>query len=408
MQVYLVGGAVRDKLLNYPYKDCDYVVVGSTAEEMLALGYKQVGADFPVFLHPKTREEYALARTERKSGSGYKGFEVSATWDVTLEQDLLRRDLTINAMAESENGLIDPYGGATDIKNKLLRHVSPAFKEDPLRVLRVARFAARYAHLGFSVAVETLNLMREMAESGELSELVAERVWTEINRALTERTPDAFFQILRDCGALGVILPEVDRLFGVPQPELHHPEVDTGVHTLMVLQQAALLSVKPEVRFAALMHDLGKGLTPKEHWPKHHGHEEKGVGAIKQLCKRLAVPNVYADLAQKVAKYHTHCHRAFELKPSTLLKTLEAIDTFRQPEKLDMYLLACEADSRGRTGFENKLYPQSEYMQKAFEAAKQVNAAVFVEQGITGKQVGEEVTKERIRVMQLLKEELGI
>jgi tRNA nucleotidyltransferase (CCA-adding enzyme) len=408
MQVYLVGGAVRDKLLNYSYKDCDYVVVGSTAEEMLAKGYKQVGVDFPVFLHPETREEYALARTERKSGVGYKGFEVFAEPSVTLEQDLLRRDLTINAMAESVEGIIDPYGGQTDLKKKLLRHVSPAFKEDPLRVLRVARFAARFAHLGFQVADETLDMMRAMVSSGELNALVAERVWSEISRALAEQTPERFFQVLRDCGALAIIFPEVDRLFGVPQPELHHPEVDTGIHTFMVLQQAAALSTKPEVRFASLMHDLGKGLTPKEYWPKHHGHEEKGVGEIKKLCKRLAVPNVYADLAQKVAKYHTHCHRAFELKPSTLLKTIEALDAFRQPEKLDMFVLACKADSRGRTGFENNDYPQAEYVLNAFKAAKQVNVSKFVEQGMTGKQIKEALSEARMKAIEALKNELDV
>jgi len=404
MKVYLVGGAVRDELLGYPIVDRDYVVTGSTVEQMMQLGYQQVGADFPVFIHPETKQEYALARTERKSGQGYKGFEVFSSPQVTLEEDLKRRDLTINAMAKDENGIVDPYGGLADLKNKILRHVSPAFSEDPLRVLRVARFAARYKHLGFKIAPETLSLMQEMVLAGELSSLVAERQWSEISRALGEQAPAYFFQVLRDCDALAVIMPELDKLFGVPQPEQHHPEIDSGVHTLLVLEQAALLSKKPEIRFAALLHDVGKGLTAKEFWPSHHGHEAKGVALIKAMVKRIAVPNTYLDLAVKVAKYHGQCHRAFELKASTLLKLLMAIDAFRQSEKLADFLLACEADARGRRGFENSQYPQAAYVNEAFLAAKAVATKELVEKGFQGAEMGKEIAKARVRAIQLVKD----
>ncbi len=394
-----MGGAVRDELLGYPFKDRDYVVVGATVEEMLQHGFTPVGKDFPVFIHPKTKAEYALARTERKSGIGYKGFEIYASPDISLEQDLQRRDLTINAMAKDENGLVDPYGGQTDLEARVLRHVSPHFKEDPLRVLRVARFAARYAHLGFSVADETMSLMQEMADSGELTALMPERVWREISRSLEEQSPDVFFDILRQCGALAVILPELDALFGVPQPEKHHPEIDTGVHTMMVLQQAALLSTSPVVRFAALTHDLGKGLTDKAYWPSHHGHEKKGLVLLKKLITRLRVPNEYADLAVKVMEFHTHCHRVLELKARTLLSVLESLGAFRQAEKLDDFLLACEADSKGRLGLEENAYPQADWIRRVYQATGLVNAAEFIQQGLVGKQIGEAISAKRIQVI---------
>jgi len=399
LKIYLVGGAVRDQLLGYPFKDKDYVVVGSTVADMLHQGFTAVGKDFPVFIHPETKAEYALARTERKSGVGYTGFDIYASPDVTLEQDLQRRDLTINAMAQSADGLVDPYGGAEDLKAKVLRHVSPHFKEDPLRVLRVARFAARFAHLGFSVAPETMVLMRDMVGSGELVELVAERIWQEINRALSEKSPEVFFDVLRQCGALEVVLPEIDALFGVPQPKKYHPEIDTGIHTMMVLQQAALLSKSSVVRFAALTHDLGKALTPSKYWPSHHGHETKGLPALKQLADRLRVPNEYVDLAEKVMEFHTHCHCAFELKPETLLRLLESLGAFRQPEKLNNYLQACEADSRGRPGYEKLDYPQVNLIKQAYVVANEVTAAEFIEAGLTGKPIADAMRKKRVEMI---------
>jgi len=405
MKIYLVGGAVRDQLLGYPYKDKDYVVVGASVDEMLEQGYAPVGKDFPVFLHPKTKAEYALARTERKSGVGYKGFEVFASPDVTLEEDLQRRDLTINAMAQSKKGLVDPYGGMDDLNARVLRHVSPNFNEDPLRVLRVARFAARYAHLGFSIAPETLVLMREMTAAGELTSLTAERVWQETQGALAEDSPDVFFEVLRQCGALAVILPELDALFGVPQPEKHHPEIDTGVHSLMVLQQAARLSNSTVVRFAALTHDLGKGLTPAKYWPSHHGHEKKGLSALKKLAKRVRVPNDHLGLAEKVMEFHTHCHRVLELKASTVQTLLESIGAFRQVEKLDGFLLACEADSRGRLGLEGNDYPQAAWLKTAYLVANKVNAKEFIEQGFSGAEIGKAISNKRIEAIRLLKEE---
>jgi tRNA nucleotidyltransferase (CCA-adding enzyme) len=399
MKIYLVGGAVRDQLLGVPFKDRDYVVVGSTVDEMLKNGFTPVGKDFPVFLHPSTKDEYALARTERKSGLGYKGFEIYASPDVTLEQDLQRRDLTINAMAQNEKGLVDPYSGKADLEAKVLRHVSANFQEDPLRVLRVARFAARYAHLGFTVAPETMALMQGMTKSGELTALIAERVWQEISRALSEQSPEVFFEVLRKCGALAVILPEVDAMFGVPQPAIHHPEIDTGVHTMMVLQQAVVLSKNSVVRFAALTHDLGKALTPAEFWPQHRGHEKKGLAALKKLTSRLRVPNEYIDLAQKVMQFHTHCHRALELKPSTLLKLLDSLGAFRQEEKLDNFLLACEADSKGRLGLEKSLYPQADWIKQAFLAANEVNASEFVDQGLVGQEIGVAINNKRLEMI---------
>lgn len=396
MEIYLVGGAVRDKLLGLPVKDRDWVVVGATPEAMTALGYKIVGADFPVFLHPETKEEYALARTERKSGQGYKGFTVYAGPDVTLEQDLARRDLTINAMAEDATGrLIDLFDGAADLKRGILRHVAPAFAEDPLRVLRVARFAARF---GYPVAHETLTLMRTLVDAGEMETLVAERVWSEIERALGEKQPVRFFEVLRECGALQRLLPELDALFGVPQPPEHHPEIDTGVHTLKVLAQATRLSPDARVRFAALLHDLGKGTTPPEEWPKHRGHEERSVDLVRAVCQRLRTPNEYRDLALLVARYHLHCNRAAELRDATLLETLEALDAFRRPERVEAFLLACEADFRGRTGYEDRPFPQADIFRRAFAVARVVDAAVIAT-GQSGPQVGEAIRQARIEAV---------
>jgi tRNA nucleotidyltransferase (CCA-adding enzyme) len=396
MEIYLVGGAVRDRLLGLPVQDRDYVVVGATPEDMTARGFKMVGADFPVFLHPETKEEYALARTERKSGRGYKGFTVYAGPEVTLEDDLRRRDLTINAMAEDAGGrLIDPFGGARDLKAGILRHVSAAFVEDPLRVLRVARFAARF---GFSVAHETLALMREIAARGELETLVAERVWSELERALAEKQPRRFFEVLRECDALGRILPEIDALFGVPQPPEHHPEIDTGVHTLLVLDQAVRLSADPRVRFAALTHDLGKGTTPPDEWPKHHAHEERSADLVRALCRRLRAPNEYRDLAVLVARYHGHCHKAAELRTATLLDTLEAIDAFRRPERIELFVLACEADFRGRPGYEARAFPQADLFRAAYAAARGIDTAAYAA-GKTGPAAGEAIRQARLAAM---------
>ena len=397
MKTYLVGGAVRDKLLGLPVQDRDYVVVGSTPDEMVAKGFKPVGADFPVFLHPETKEEYALARTERKSGHGYKGFKVYAAPDVTLEDDLQRRDITINAMAEDEQGrLIDPFKGAEDLRNGVLRHVSPAFAEDPVRILRVARFAARFAKWGFHVAHGTNKLMREMVESGEVDHLVPERVWTELDRALGEDRPSRFFEALRGCGALARLFPEIDALFGVPQPEKHHPEVDTGVHIMLVLDAAAKLSPDTRVRFAALMHDLGKGNTPKAEWPQHIGHEARGVELVKNFCQRFRVPNEHRDLAVLTARYHAHCHRIAELRPATVVDTLEGLDGFRRPERVEQFIVACESDFRGRTGSEDKPYPQAELFRRTFEAARAVDAAAVAAQGGKGPDIGARVREARI------------
>jgi len=379
MKIYLVGGAVRDALLGIGKADRDYVVVGATVQEMLALGYQQVGRDFPVFLHPQSREEHALARTERKTGPGHTGFSFVADPTVTLEEDLARRDLTINAMARADDGsLIDPFNGSNDLEQRILRHVSPAFSEDPLRVLRVARFAARFAHLGFTIADSTMALMTQMSASGELDHLVAERVWTEMEKAMRERSPAVFVQVLRDCGALRVILPEVDALFGVPQPEQYHPEVDSGVHTLMCVEQAAALSDDPVVRFATLVHDVGKALTPKDNWPHHYGHEHLGIQAVAALCQRLRVPKKYATIARLASEYHTHCHRVAELRPVTILRLLESLDAFRRPEQMAQFLLVCEADARGRTGFEQRSYPQADILRSALQAATEVDVAALL------------------------------
>jgi len=390
MKIYLVGGAVRDKLLGLTPKEKDWVVVGATPQQMLEKGFKQVGKDFPVFLHPKTHEEYALARTERKTGPGYKGFQFNVDDTVTLEQDLLRRDLTINAIAEDEQGnIVDPYNGTQHIKQRILRHVSDAFNEDPVRILRVARFAARFAQLDFKVAETTIALMKSMVDSGEVNALVAERVWKELESALATDTPQQFFLVLRSCGALQKLFPEIDALFGVPQPEQHHPEIDTGIHTMMVLEQAARLSRDTVTRFAALTHDLGKGTTPKQQWPKHVNHEENGVPLIESMCNRIRVPNEYRDLAILVSRYHLHCHRANELKATTLLKLLKDIDAFRKPQRFEQFLMACEADARGRTGFENKSYSQSDILRTAFNAAKQVDTAQLAQTDLKGKQIAD-------------------
>lgn len=407
MEIYLVGGAVRDKLLDLPVKDRDYVVVGATPEEMEAKGFKPVGADFPVFLHPDTKEEYALARTERKSGKGYKGFTVYAEPDVTLEDDLSRRDLTINAMAETEDGkLIDPYDGQKDLRNGFLRHVSPAFAEDPVRILRVARFVARFHKWGFRVAHSTHRLMKEMVQEGELDHLVPERVWAELESALREAAPSRFFEVLRACGALKKLFPEIDALYGVPQPETHHPEVDTGVHCMMVLDQAAILSDDAQVRFAALVHDLGKGTTPEAEWPKHINHENRGVALVRALCERFRIPNDFRDLAVITARYHTHCHRFSELKPKTVLKTLEGLDAFRKPERFKQYLLACEADSRGRLGKEKTPYPQARQFFEAHRAATEVDTAAIAElaakNGEQGTVVGDRIAEARIESIRQL------
>jgi len=397
MKIYLVGGAVRDKLLGLPVQDRDHVVVGATPEEMTALGFKPVGADFPVFLHPETKEEYALARTERKQGHGYKGFKVYSAPDVTLEDDLERRDLTINAMAEDEAGrLIDPFKGAEDLRQGVLRHVSPAFAEDPVRILRVARFAARFAKWGFHVAHGTNKLMRQMVDSGEVDHLVAERVWAELERALSEDRPSRFFGVLRGCGALARLFPEIDALFGVPQPEKHHPEVDAGVHVMLVLDAAAKLSPDTRVRFAALMHDLGKGTTPSAEWPQHIGHEERGAGLVKNFCQRFRVPNEYRDLALITARYHAHCHKVAELRPATIVDTLEAMDAFRRPERVDQFVTACEADFRGRAGTEDKPYPPAGLFRRVHAAARAVDTAAIAAQGGQGPDIGARIREQRI------------
>ncbi|MGA2708528.1 MAG: multifunctional CCA addition/repair protein [Steroidobacteraceae bacterium] len=397
MQVYLVGGAVRDSLLGLPVKERDWVVVGSTREDMLRLGYREVGRDFPVFLHPQSHEEYALARLERKVAPGYRGFEVRFGPEVTLEEDLGRRDLTINAIAQAADGsLVDPYGGRGDLEARVLRHVSASFVEDPVRLLRVARFAARFAALGFHIAPETLALMRSMVDRHEIDALVAERVWQETERALREADPSEFFRVLRDCGALKTIFPEIDALFGVPQPPEWHPEIDTGVHTLMVLTQAASLSPLPSVRFAALVHDLGKGSTPPAEWPRHHGHEERSVALVEAMATRLRIPSEYRELARIVARYHGIVHRAHELRPKTILDFFERADAFRRPQRFAEALLACEADSRGRTGFEARPYPQRAYLIAARDAAARVKPAPEEIAAGGGVQIGAQLRRARL------------
>ena len=406
MQIFLVGGSVRDELLNLPVNDKDWVVVGATPQEMLEQGYLKVGKDFPVFLHPDTKEEYALARTERKIGKGYHGFECYSATDVTIEQDLMRRDLTINAIAKSEKGdLIDPFNGQTDINNRVLRHVSEAFSEDPVRILRVARFAARYAHLGFTIADETLKLMQEMVANGEVDALVPERVWKEMSSALLEASPEVFFESLRQCGALAKLFPDLDKLWGIPQPERYHPEIDTGVHVMMSLKKSVEYSDKLSVRFAVLCHDLGKGKTPKSKWPSHHGHEGLGVKPISNWCKQYRVPNDCKDLAVKVAKWHLHAHKALELTPKTLLKFLSALDAFRKPELLEDFLLACMADTRGRKGLEEQAYPQADYIREVFQIVQAVDVKALMAKGYEGGALGEQLYRARLQAIKIFKDQ---
>ena len=394
LQIYRVGGAVRDSLLGLPVKDQDWVVVGATPEQMTARGFRPVGKDFPVFLHPETHEEYALARTERKTAPGYHGFAIHAAPDVTLEQDLSRRDFTINAIAEATNGaLIDPYGGAADLRAGVLRHVSPAFAEDPVRILRGARFAARF---GFSIAPETLALMRAMVDSGEVDALVPERVWQELSRGLMEKTPSRFFTTLRECGALQRILPEVDALFGVPQPPQYHPEIDCGIHTMMVTDAAARADHSLEARFAALTHDLGKATTPKDILPSHHGHETRSVKLLEGLCERLRVPGECRDLARLAARYHGDIHRARELRPDTIVRLFQSCDVWRRPERFMQILQVCICDARGRAGHENDAYPQADYLSRALQAAQAVDAGAIAQQCDDKELIPEKIREARV------------
>jgi len=403
MQVYLVGGAVRDQLLGYPYHEKDYVVVGATPEQLLTQGYQPVGKDFPVFLHPETKDEYALARTERKSGHGYHGFEFYTDISVTLEQDLIRRDLTINAMAmDSEGNVYDPYNGQKDLQNKILRHVSNAFSEDPLRVLRIARFAARYKALGFTVADETLTLMRKLAESGELQALTPERVWKETSRALMERHADTYFEVLRACGALKVLFPELDALYGIPQRPEYHPEIDCGIHTMMSLQQACRANYSLDVRFAVLVHDLGKALTPQEEWPRHIMHEERGLRPVTEVCDRLKVPTYTKQLSLAVCKEHLKCHQALTLKPGTLWRLLQRLDVLRRPERVEAFVQACECDSRGRLGLEDRDYPQAQYVLDAMQVVRGIKAQDLPPE-VQGPDIGEMLIQRRIKAIEELK-----
>ena len=405
MEIFSVGGSVRDKILQIETVDHDYVVVGSSVEEMIALGYKPVGKDFPVFLHPKTHDEYALARTERKTAKGYHGFDFYTDPAITLEEDLCRRDLTINAIAENDQGKIcDPYHGVEDIHNRILRHVSPAFAEDPVRILRVARFAARFAYLGFAVAPETRQLMQDMVDNGEVDALVAERVWQELERALAEQQPEVFFQVLRDCGALQRLFPEIDSLFGIPQPEKWHPEIDCGIHTMMVLQQAAKLTNDIAVRFAALVHDLGKGITPTDELPSHKQHEARGIPLVKAFCERLKVPKQIKELALLVTEYHLHFHKIGEMKNTTIVKFFTNIDAYRRPERFQQFLLACEADSRGRTGYEKILPKQVALCQNYFNATQAVAVADIVKAGYKGQAIGEQLYQERLSALRAYKQ----
>ena len=405
METYLVGGAVRDRLLGRPVADRDFVVVGSTPEAMLAAGYRPVGKDFPVFLHPQTHEEYALARTERKSGRGYHGFQFVADPSVTLEDDLARRDLTINAMAEDADGrLVDPYGGAHDLEARLLRHVSPAFVEDPVRVLRVARFLARYAPLGFRIAGATMELMRTMVAEGEVDHLVPERVWAETRKALAEPQPSAFLQALRGCGALRVLFPEVDALYGVPQRAEFHPEVDTGVHVEMVVDMAARLAPGDDlIGYCALVHDLGKALTPKDELPKHIKHEERGVDPVRAVSQRLRVPAEHAALAELCCRLHLLSHRAAELRPATVLGLFEQLDAFRKPQRVEQFLTVCEADKRGRLGHAESDYPTGPLLRDAFAAACTIKAAPFVAAGLEGPAIAEAMRRERVKAIAALR-----
>jgi len=399
-RVYLVGGAVRDGLLGLEPRENDWVVVGGRPEDLLEQGYRQVGASFPVFLHPETSEEYALARRERKQGHGYHGFAVDFHPDVSLEEDLLRRDLTVNAMARDEDGkLVDPYGGREDLENRVLRHVSPAFSEDPLRVLRVARFAARLAPLGFTVHPETVALMREITDSGELAHLAAERVWTEVAGAMAAARPGVFVDVLRQCGALAAVLPEVDALFGVPQPEKYHPEIDTGLHVTMAMNLAADEGWPPEVVFALLLHDVGKALTPENEWPSHIRHEQRGVPLARRVCERMRAPTAYSDLALKVTGMHLRCHRLTEMKPATKLKLIEDADLLRRPELLENFMRACEGDYRGRGGFEDRAYPQAKILADSLAAAQAVRARDLDTSGLNGRQIGNRLREARVEAI---------
>jgi len=402
MQIYQVGGAVRDELLEIEAKDRDWVVVGGTPEEMASLGYKAVGKDFPVFLHPDTREAFALARTERKVGPGYKGFTFNTSKDVTLKDDLQRRDITINAIAKDDKGnIIDPFGGEKDLKEKIIRHVSPAFTEDPLRVLRVARFAARFH---FTVAEETLTLLEAISATNELEALAPERVWAETEKALQTEQPQRYFEVLRGCNALIKVFPEIDKLFGIPQPEKYHPEIDSGIHTIMVLEQATKLSTDPEVLFAALVHDLGKGTTPEGILPGHHGHEQRGVDLILRLCERLRIPNKYKELAIIVARHHLDCHRIADMKPATILDRLNAVDAFRRPDRFAQFLLACEADARGRRGLEQRHYPQAGLFMKFYEACLKIDAKSLDMETLNGRQIAEQIRTQRIDAIREMKQ----
>lgn len=397
---------MRDELLGLPVRERDWCVVGATEDDLLNRGFKRVGKDFPVFLHPETGEEYALARKERKTGPGYHGFDFDTSASVTLEEDLGRRDLTINALARDADGaLVDPYGGRADIEARRLRHVSDAFSEDPVRILRTARFAARFAGAGFTVADETLALMRRMVDGGEADALNPDRVWKETERALGGPDPQVFFEVLRESGALAVIFPELDALFGVPQPARWHPEIDTGVHTLMVVEQAARLSDDWEVRFAALVHDLGKATTPKARWPSHPGHEARSVDLIRSLADRLPVPGAARDLALVVAEFHTHVHRAFELRASTLLKMLERSDAFRRPRRFKQFLTACEADARGRTGLEQRDYRQAGYVERAFRAADAIAVRDVIGEETDGARIAELIRNARRKAIAAVKKQ---
>ncbi|MGH8185881.1 MAG: multifunctional CCA addition/repair protein [Steroidobacteraceae bacterium] len=405
MRIYLVGGAVRDEILGLPVRERDWVVVGARPEELIAKGLKPVGKDFPVFLHPETGEEYALARTERKTGPGYRGFETLFSADVTLEQDLERRDLTVNAIAKDPDSgeLIDPFHGERDARERVLRHVSPAFVEDPVRVLRVARFVARFASLGFSIAPETIALMCKIAASGELAALVPERVWQETQRALESDSPARFFEVLHETCALVAIFPEIEALFGVPQPERWHPEIDSGIHTLMVIEQATRLSPDPVVRFAALTHDLGKGTTPSDEWPRHIAHEQRGATLVARLCDRLRIPNAYRELAVLVARYHLNAHRVAELRETTLLDLLEHVDAFRRPERFEQFVLACEADARGRKGLEDRDYPQADYLRRARSVAAAVPLDPAAREGLNGVQIAQRLRQLRVEALAQLR-----
>lgn len=414
MEIYLVGGAVRDQLLNLEVKDRDWVVIGSTPQQLLQKGFQQVGKDFPVFLDPQNKEEYALARTERKKGVGYTGFICDFSPEISLEQDLLRRDLAINAIAKDQHGnLHDPYDGITDLNNRILRHISPAFAEDPLRVLRVARFAARYHYLGFNIASETLELMTQITKSGELKHLVAERIWQETNKALQTKNPEIYFYVLHQIGALESLFPELNALSGIPNPPQHHPEVDSFIHTMLVLQQATLLteshsdSQKSAIRFSAICHDLGKILTPKENYPRHYGHEKKGIMPTKSLCKRLKVPSYVKELSCFACEYHGHIHRAFELRPATILKLFNQLDVWRKPERFYNLLLVCKADARGRTGFEQENYPQANFLLALYQASLNINVKQVILDGFSKEQIREELNKRRQNAISYTKKRFG-